>query len=577
MKKIKFKRFIALIVAVILVVGMLSLQLLTVNAVVPSKVDYRVFLNGTKIFIHNKKSLSASIGTEYYFTYTVESVTKDCNLQGLVMTGDAARAFPYIDGGFMRYQPKEPQMLTEGATYFVKMTVASGGFRYNVTRAIGDKLEDIVFEKKEGTATDDANFVGLWLYSSNAQATLKNFRFYDKYGNDLGVDYNCGFGTVDVIRQDLSFSKANDIDHRYEVSVDNKFNIAISNLRVPTTPDIFIQYKVESAEYSIKQNGIALSNSPKSDYPHAKAVIKHITYPSAVSSIDLLELGAEYIIKVERSSKDYTVIVQKTKGGVSEIFIISKASGEYSDNFDFVSLWFGTGAADKATFTLSDLLIYDANRNNLGVQTNVESVIKHTGELEDYAGCEATYYCKKNSGFISLYKDNTMKMTINKTNSEAKYKVSKNVLTASFASGTKKYDYMFKRITDDNGMVYERLYTYKVAFVTGSSTKIDTQVLSNKTGYVALKPTDPKLEGCEFKGWVTADGKDFDFNSVIVKSLTLYAKWTGNNGKDFISVISETRDNTFVLTVVITAASVVILAGGVFVFLRLISKGKNRQ
>ena len=578
MIKIRIKRYAALIIAVILTVSMFSSQLLTVGAVVPSKVDYRVFLNGTKIFIHNKKVMSSAIGTEYYFTYTVESVTKNCKLQGLVTTADASRAFPYTDGGFMRYQNTDPQMLTEGATYFVKMTVASGGFRYNVTRAIGDKLEDIVFEKKEGKATDKANYAGLWLYSSNAEATLKNFRFYDKNGNDLGVAYTCGSGTVDVIRQDLRFNKANDIDHRYEVSVDNKYNIAISNVKVPTTPDVYIQYKVESAEYTVKQNGVALSNDPQSEYPHSKGIIKHITHETEMSNIELLELGAEYIIKVEREAKDYTVIVQKTKGGVSEIFIISKPSGKYSSAYDFVSLWFGTGEHSKATFTLTDLLIYDGNRNNLGVQTNVASTIKHFGELEDYAGCEATYYCKENNGFIALFKDNTMKLTIDSDNSDAKYKISSNILTANFDSGEKKYDYLFKRITDEDGKVYERLYTYKVAFETGSDTKIDTQVLSNKTGYVALKPTDPKLEGCSFKGWVTADGKDFDFNTVIVKSTTLYAKWTGSDGKDFISVISESSDGKTMLgTIVFTAVSLVILAAGVLVFVKLIGKGRKSQ
>lgn len=575
MFKIKIKQCITLIIAVILTVSMFSSQLLTVKAVVPSEVDYRVFLNGTKIFIHNKKTLSSAIGTEYYFTYTVESLTKNCNQHGLVLTSDATREFPYTDGGFMRYQATDVQMLTEGATYFIKMTVASGGFRYNITRAIGDNLEDIVLEKKVGDATNKANYFGLWLYSSNAEATLKNVRCYDKYGTDLGVEYNCGSGTVDVIRQDLNFTKATDIDHRYEVSVDNKFNIAISNVKIPTTSDIYIQYKVESAEYAVKQNGVALSNSPEAEYPHSKGIIKHITYDTEVSSIDLLEVGAEYIIKVERRQKGYTVIVQKTKGGKSEIFIISKPSGEYSRDYNFASLWFGTGEHSKATFILTDFIIYDENRNNLGVQTNVNSTIKHFGELEDYAGCEATYYCKENNGFISLFKDNTMKFVVGSTKQDAKYKVSKNVLTAVFSSGTKKYDYLFKKITDEDGNVYERLYTYKVTFVTGSETEIPTQVLSNQTGYLASKPTAPTLKGAEFVGWVTADEKDFNFDSVVVKSITLYAKWKGNDGKEFISVDVGANNTGKVLTVALTAVSVILLAAGVFVFVKLLKKGRN--
>lgn len=573
MVKIKIQRCITLIIAVILTVSMFSPQFLTANAVVPSEVNYRVFLNGTKIFIHNKKVLSSVIGTEYYFTYTVESVAKNCKLQGLVMTSDATREFPYTNGGFMRYQPTDPQMLTEGATYFVKMTVASGGFRYNVTRAMDDKLEDLVFEKKDGNATDKANYVGLWFYSSTAQATLTNFRFYDKDGNDLGVAYNCGSGTVDVINQNLRFSKATDIDHRYEVSVDNKFNIAISNAKIPTTSDIYIQYKVESAEYAVKQNGIALSNSPEAEYPHGEGVIKHITYETEMSNIDLLEVGAEYIIKVERDANDYNVIVQKTKSGSSELFVISNTFGEYSREFDFVSLWIGTGENSKATFRLTDFLIYDGNRNNLGVQTNVDSTIKHFGELEDYAGCEATYYCKDNNSFIALYKDNSMKFTSGSSTEEAHYKISKNVLTARFSSGQKKYDYLFKRITDSEDNVYERLFTYKVQFVTGSDTEIPVQILSNETGYQVAKPTDPKLKDCKFEGWVTSDDKDFDFNQVIVKSTTLYAKWSNDAGVIFTAA---KWGNSSILRYGFFAGAGIVLVAGILVSLLFIRKGLKK-
>ena len=38
-------------------------------------------------------------------------------------------------------------------------------------------------------------------------------------------------------------------------------------------------------------------------------------------------------------------------------------------------------------------------------------------------------------------------------------------------------------------------------------------------------------------GWVTADEKDFDFDTVVVKSLTLYAKWKGSDGKDHMAVL----------------------------------------
>ena len=574
MVKIKLKRCITLIIAVIMTVSMFSRQLLTVSAVVPSNVDYRVFLNGTKIFIHNEKSLSTELGTEYYFTYTVESVVKKSAINGIIVSADASRNFPYTEGGFMRYQPKESVLLDEGSTYFVKVTVASGGFRYDITRAKDDTLEQIVLEKTVGDATDKVKYTGLWLYDSNTEATLKNFRFYDKDGNDLGVTYHCGSGTVDVIKQNIHFGKATDIDHRYEVTVDNKFNIAISNAKVPTTSDVYIQYKVESAEYALKQYGVALSNSPESEYPHGKGIIKCITYPSEISSVDLLEPGAEYVIKIERYESDYTVTVQKTNGGKSELLVISKAYGEYKRDFDYISLWFGTGEHSKAKFTLTDLLIYDANRNNLGVQTNVASTIKHFGELEDYAGCEATYYCKENSSFIALYKDNTMKFTSGGTTEEAIYKVSKNVLSARFSSGSKEYNYLFKRITDSENNVYERLYTYKVRFVTDCDIEIPEQILSNVTGYLVSKPTDPELKGCKFEGWVTSDDKEFDFNQVIVESMTLYAKWAGNVGAEYTAPKST---NTSLLRYGLLVCAGIVFAAGAFGGFIFIKKGRKEN
>lgn len=563
--------------AIALLVALFSQQIAVVHAVVPSTVDYRVFLSGTKIFLHNKTSLSAQNGTEYYFTYTVESVEQNCKQHGLVVTAAADREFPYTDGGFMRYQESAAEMLTEGATYFIKITVASGGFRYDVTRAMGDKMETILFEKKVGDATDPVKYVGLWFYASNAVAALKNVRCYDKDGNDLGIEASCGSGTADVIRQDLAFQKAEDIDHRYEVTVDNKYNIAISNVKAPTTSELYIQYRVDSAEYAIKQAGVALSNAPEAEYPHAEGIIKHITQVDLVNSIELLESGAEYIIKIERGKDDYRVIVQKTKNGGRELFILSKAAGTYSGSFDFASLWFGTGETSRATFHLADLLIYDGNRNNLGVQCNVDATIRHSGELEDYAGCEAVYYCKETSSFIALYPDQTMKYTANGKTTDAGYRVSKNILTATFADGVKEYDYLYKRITDDNGHVYERLYTYEVTFVTGSEIGIATQTLSSKTGYQVMKPADPTLKGHQFAGWVTGDGRTFDFHQVVTASTTLYAKWQGDDGSEFIAKDWHSDVGVSTLTYVVTAGCGLLFLAGIAVCVILIRNGRKQH
>ena len=565
-----FKTFTAIFVLLFVLV---SQQFFMVKAVVPSTVDYLVFLKGTKMFLHNKELLSPKIGTEYYFTYTVDSVTEKCQQNGLVLTDDATREFPYTEGGFMRYQENEVSLLDDGATYFIKITIASGGFRYDVTKAKGDKLDKIVFEKHVGDATNQPKYIGLWLAVFNMDATFKNVRCYDRFGNDLGIEVSCGSGTADIIRQDVHFDKANDIDHRYDITVEEKFDVAISNLRVPTTKNVYIQYTVESAEYALNQTGVALSNTPKDEYPHGNGYLKYIPYSQDEKTIALLEQGCEYVIKVEREKTDFTLIVQKTKNGKAEIFVISKPYGEYKEDYQYVSLWFGTGER-KMNFHLTDFLIYDENRNNLGVQTNVDSVIEHSGELEDYAGCQALYYCKNKESFIALYKDQSLKYTSGKTTQNAKYKVSDNILTARFSSGTQKYDYLFKYITDQENNKFERLYTYSVSFVTGNKTEIPTQILSNETGYQVLKPVDPKLENCKFEGWYTSDDKKFDFDQIVTKSLTLYAKWSGNDGKVFTSKnMNAVTGKSPVIEVVSLCISGILLISGIAAFLLFVRKG----
>ena len=63
---------------------------------------------------------------------------------------------------------------------------------------------------------------------------------------------------------------------------------------------------------------------------------------------------------------------------------------------------------------------------------------------------------------------------------------------------------------------------YTVRFDTGNGSKIDPQTV--KQGGKAKKPADPTLDGCKFVGW-RLDGRDYDFNTVVSKDVTLTAAW----------------------------------------------------
>ncbi|HBJ76710.1 MAG TPA: hypothetical protein DDY68_02430, partial [Porphyromonadaceae bacterium] len=73
---------------------------------------------------------------------------------------------------------------------------------------------------------------------------------------------------------------------------------------------------------------------------------------------------------------------------------------------------------------------------------------------------------------------------------------------------------------------------FKVAFDSRGGSKVDTAYVKGE-GKVT-KPTDPTLNGYSFIAWYSVKtdtlNKQFDFNSVITKDITLYAFWKENGG-----------------------------------------------
>lgn len=729
------------------------------QAVTPSDVTYDVFLSGTELFLCNEKTAGSKNGTEYFMTYTVVKNYESAKLQALVGTGDDERRYPYEEGGVIRRiaDNQAPCLLDDGATYFIKFTVAEGGFRYKITRAKGNTLEDLYLGKVGGEATDDMEYFGLWLWDGTTDAYLTNVRFYDASGKDLGVQAKSHGGSSTIVKGGVNLTKDTEVRQSYDITITDQRNIALSNLEETTSSQVYIEYKVGSAEYLLSQTGVALSNEPTKQWPHANSQLKYIRHEEPVNSVSLLEEGAEYIILVERTEADYSVYVKKTKDGKSTTFMISRAggvldpsskfislwfgegdntqatlklenfkiydakkknlkvqcnrsativranaldgvkkdtqvnhsydivltnakniaisnlkpakssniyieykvasaeyllsqagiaisnapkaqwphdrgqlqyiryeeptnqvellepgaeyliliersekdccvyvrktkdgvstefsltniTGNYDKDLKFISLWFGEGDSTNATFRLEDFKIYDENKNNLMVQCNKVAVIDHKGAFEDYAGCEALYYCKKNGNFIALYKDQTIRHTENKVERKGTYHIKDNVLTVNYEDSTSQYDFLYKKITDKDGNVYERLYTYTVKFVSGKGSKVPEQVMSSETGYQVMRPEAPILKGYKFMGWCTKDGKEFDFEKVITESVTLYAKWSGDGGRTFLSTIDNANgvlqpaQIAVGVTIVVLAllVSVLIIKGGV-------KRGKRKE
>lgn len=549
------KKLTAWIVLAGLVLTMFAQNALVSDAAKISNKDYAISLYGPQLFLCNKKAGSSEIGTEYFLTYTVrDAISRPATRFSLVGTANPDREKPYADGGVWRFPNQTVPLMEKGATYFIRFEVAKGGFHYDITKADKDgKLENIYLDGVYGDATDEMKYFGLLVDSANVEAELIKVRCYDADGNDLGVQIARG-GAKEI-------NKEIDTNRYYDLEVTDQYNIAVSHVRVPTTKKMYMQYTVKSADYEFSQEGVGLANTIATHWPHSvDGFLKLNAYNTPSTQVELMEPGASYLISMEYTEDNFDVLVQKTKGNKTALFKFATAYGpKYDKSAQYFYLWFGDASLCKGSFYLTNVKFFDDNDNDLGVRTNQPSKIRQRGEIADYAGCEATYYCKENGNSMGLFSDQTMKQTFNQSVRNATYSIRDNVLKAEFEEGTEDFDFLNKRITDSNNKVYDRLYSYKVTFETGTKDIIPTQKLSNEKGYLVMKPTDPVKEGYEFKGWYTNDDQLYDFDQIVTKSITLYAVYDK-------TAVTEAS----VLPIVIGGVTVVaVIAGAVAVVLSL--------
>ena len=81
------------------------------------------------------------------------------------------------------------------------------------------------------------------------------------------------------------------------------------------------------------------------------------------------------------------------------------------------------------------------------------------------------------------------------------------------------------------------------------------------TRYRVEKPENPTKEGDEFLGWYMGNGKEYKFDSVITESISLYAKWRSEDGREYLAVDQDVVKVFDFEPVIAISASVVVLAG----------------
>lgn len=563
-----FKSNFKFILSALLAVSMAVAVPISAEAVTPSTEEYEVSMSDTfDVFIGNQTPVTLSEGKEIYLVYTVESVDEKATTSyqhGVVASDNITERYMYENGGVLHYK-NDSGLLEEGSTYFMKFSVTEEGMECVAVRANGEDREVIDFPLVHGEATDTYSHVGLWFGCGNVTAQLSHVLCYDENGNDLGV-----YSTVATIPPANAFQYDTQVQQAYNLSVKDAYNVAICSAEKSDSEVIFLEYTVESSESRLYQTGVLSTFKPVQNYPHVNGTLLYDAFPDNVGNGYLLEPGASYIIKLSKDESRFTAQVQRSINGEYETYSFSNVDGTYDAKAPYIGLWFGEGINYPVTFELTNLKCYDEDGNNLGVQSNQTLVnITQKGEKSDYAGCEALYYSKEEDTFVALYADKTAKVIKEGETKEITYEIWDSTIRLDFEEGKKLYEYSYQRFYTDE-VVYGRLGTYYVNFETGTDESIEKQTLNQESGYTATRPTEPTREDATFEGWVLADGTEYDFDSVVSESITLYAKWSdgvtyekvATSGDGEMAPIIAIAVSAVVLIAAVGASIVIVRRGG---------------
>ncbi len=581
------KKLSALILSVVLL-GVLILPWIASPAaaanVTPSQSSYTVSAQdiNSGLFISNRISTDTRVGAEYFMTYTVKSLTvkgqESVHQQGVIGTNVPGVAFPYTTpergkGGTMNFDRNEA--LTEvGKTYFIKFTITREGYDYVMGWAKEDDSRYITFTDKVNEVTNNLGYFGVWFDFGFDYYDMELIKVhcYDKYGNDLGVQTNREQVNVYV---DYPMAKDTEVEHSYDIKVTDKVLMFIGNKYLPTSDTVYIEYTVKSGNRTkVEQAGFILTDGPYLGFPYLNGYMSYNQFPRDLNTMTpgpLLEEGASYIIRFERRNDRLQVTGEKTVNGKTTLLEMKAEYGEYIKSQNYMGLWLCGMNEHPNSFELVDFKCYDSNKKNLGVWLNLGGEITHYGALENFETLDGIFYNKENNTFIELYNDATAAIVDAEENrKEAVWSISDAMeLTVIVGEQQFTYDYLYTHITDSEGKTWNRLVDYTVTFDTGKGSEVAAQTVGLEQGHRAAKPQDPTLEGNTFVCWCTSDGEEYDFDSIVTGSTTLYAKWKNT---EYQKMDIEQQEDSSLPMILIGA---VVLLVGIVVAAVLILRGKK--
>lgn len=574
MNKIKTKkRILALAFCAMFLFGSVSVQ--AEEKITPSKEKYEVQIeDANHVFIGNEKKVDWNVGDKYFLTYTVDKVTYDKTTQsGVIATTDNTSEYPHTKGG-MKYSNAGSLLCEEGWTYFFRFEVTEDGLKTVVAKAKGQENEYIRLPSVYGKLTEEYPYFGVWMSETGkVSAKLTYVRCYDEDGNNLGIYGNKGQG-VSVIN--TTIMKPNkSVEHSYSFSVSKASRFAFGSLRHTDSDVIYLEYTVNNVDAkNVTQSGAIMTNKPREVYPHSgDGYLNYSMHLNEKTECMLLDEGAKYIIRFERLEDTFEVLVKRTLNGKDTYFSFRHFYGNYKPDYGYVTAWFGEHCSLAADFT--NVKCYDAKGHNLAIQTNQGVNIKHYGPLEDYSECEAVYYCKENDTFITLDDECHASKWVDGTETAdmGTYSISQAVLTLKIGDQKEDFDYVYKSFTDADGNTYVRLEESTVTFRTRSmgGEVIETVQTTAENGFKIAKPSDPKEKGLTFACWKTGEGKEYNFDDVVIENMELYATWNGEGKYTATSILGE-NVNPAILVVGILC---VVLVVGTTVGIVMISRRKK--
>ena len=542
--------------------------------ITPTDIEYDVILKNAQFaFIGNEKPVKWKVGDKYFLTYTVDEVEENTTTQsGMVVTKDQKNVFPYTKGG-MQYQTKSV-LCEKGKTYFLRFEVTEKGMECIAAYGKGEKSEYIKLPYPFGDLTTAGPYFGVWNAEGTLSARLSHVRCYDAKGNNLGVYGNPSLGVT--VFQSSKFEENKKVNHKYAFSLEKASMVAISNLH-PAQDDVYyMEYTVKNVKAKdLTQGGGIMTNIPTAAYPHGEGegYLNYSIYKKQ-SECKLLTEGAHYLFRFERKEDGFSVIAKRTLNGKTEYITHSAYFGKYHKESKYVAIWFGENCSLTADF--ANVKCYDSKGNNLGIQTNKKVKISHFGELEDYSQCEAVYYCKANNTFITLDDDCNASRRIDgeKSSDMGTYSVEDSVMTLQIGKNKEKLDYLYTVLVDKDKNQYERLKEVEVLYYSDETGKelLQTAKATAKNGFKAKMPKAPTQDGKTFAGWQTGDGVQYDFDSVVTETVSLYATWEGEDSWQIAKLLGIEEKEDVTPRVLLLC---VLLAGVTLIGVVLTNRGKK--